>query len=104
MKTIILPLAFLALIALPACAKKTQPETATITPTSLINLNVQGMTCTGCETSIKLAVKKIAGVKKVDASFSDETATVTINPEKVQAQQIIEAINKIGYTASQKKS
>ena len=103
-KTIFVSLALAAILALSACAKDAEQDQSPATPTAVVELNVQGMTCTGCEASIKMAVKKLDGVKKVEASFAEGSATVTVNPEKAQAQKIIEAINKIGYSASKKKS
>ncbi|KAA3619376.1 MAG: heavy-metal-associated domain-containing protein [Calditrichaeota bacterium] len=103
-KTLFIALALITLPALISCTTEARQETADATPTALVTIDVQGMTCAGCETSIKMAVKKIAGVKNVEASFSEGTAVVTVNPEKAQEQQIIDAINKIGYTAKKKKS
>jgi len=99
-------LAFLAVLAFAACSKNDQQQTAVAeennTPTAVVNLDVQGMTCTGCEASIKMSLKKLDGVKSVEASYEAGEAKVTVNPEKVKEEEIIEALGKIGYTAKKK--
>ena len=60
---------------------------------------VEGMTCGGCEAGVKLKVKKLDGVDKVEASYKEGRAVVTYDPEKVSPDLIIEAIEELGYTA-----
>ena len=60
---------------------------------------VQGMTCGGCEVGVKRVVKKLDGVVQVKASHKKGTAEVTYEPEKVTTEQIVEAIETLGYTA-----
>lgn len=60
---------------------------------------VEGMTCGGCETGVKLAVKKLDGVTSADASYEEGTATVTYDPGKVTPDEIVAAIEKLGYEA-----
>ena len=63
---------------------------------------VGGMTCGGCEASVKMVVKKLDGVEKVTASNKEGRATVTYDPAKVTTDNIVAAIEKIGYTAEVK--
>ena len=51
-----------------------------------------------------MAVNKIDGVIEVKASFADGTAEVTVDPEKVSEQDVIDAINKMGYKAKKADS
>ncbi len=60
---------------------------------------VGGMTCGGCEASVKTVVKKLDGVEKVTASNKEARATVTYDATKVSTDDIVAAIEKIGYTA-----
>lgn len=60
---------------------------------------VEGMTCGGCETGVKIAVKKLDGVASVDASYEEGTATVTYDPEKVTPGEIVAGIENLGYDA-----
>ncbi len=97
-------------LILAGCAQEKSGETtneqsAAVTPdagTRLISLDVEGMTCTGCETGIKMALKKIDGVKKVDASYADGSASVVVEDGTVPDEKIIEAIEKVGYSAKLK--
>ncbi|RME01458.1 MAG: copper chaperone [Calditrichaeota bacterium] len=77
-------------------------QVASNTPTKVVSLDVSGMTCTGCEASVKMALRKIDGVKDVKASYKEGAATVTINPEKVKEEQLIQALDNIGYPAKKK--
>ncbi len=60
---------------------------------------VTGMTCGGCEVGVRRAVKKLDGIADVEASHEDGTATVTYQADAVTPEDIIEAIEGIGYTA-----
>lgn len=67
--------------------------------TTTSTFDVEGMTCGGCEAGVKLKVKRLDGVAAVDASYDDGTAVVTYDPEKVTPEQIIAAIEELGYDA-----
>lgn len=61
-------------------------------------LEVTGMTCAGCEAAVKLAAKRIAGVKDAKASYAKGTADVTFDPAKTTAEAIARTIAKrTGY-------
>ena len=65
------------------------PETTT---TISYTLAVEGMTCTGCENTVKNAVQSIEGVSAVEASFEDELVSISVSEEADTAairQQII---------------
>lgn len=66
--------------------------------------HVEGMTCGGCAVGLKTAVKKLDGVQKVDASYEKSKAVVTYDPAKVKPEQIVTAIEKLGYKATLQKS
>lgn len=67
--------------------------------TTTSTFDVEGMTCGGCEAGVKLKVKKLDGVTSVDASYDEGTAVVTYDPDKVTPEQIIAAIEQLGYSA-----
>ena len=71
------------------------PKTEITTST----FHVTGMTCGGCEVGVRRVVKKLDGVEEVEASYKEETAVITYQPEKVTPAQIIEAIQSLGYSA-----
>lgn len=61
---------------------------------------VEGMTCGGCELGVKLKVKKLAGVASVDASYDEGRATVAYDASRVTPEDIIAAIEELGYSAT----
>ena len=61
--------------------------------------DVEGMTCGGCEVAVKRAVGKLDGVDTVKASHEDGRAEVTYDPGKVTIEQIVKAIERLGYQA-----
>lgn len=62
-----------------------------------IKLDVNGMTCEGCENSIKSGLKNIEGVTEVTASHTDCNVVVKADSSKVNRQIIAKAITEIGY-------
>ena len=60
-------------------------------------LNVQGMTCGGCENAVKRAVSVIDGVSSVSASHKDQRVTVDYDPGKTDRARIAQAIETAGY-------
>jgi len=60
---------------------------------------VKGMTCFTCEIAVQSAVKKLPGIYSVKASVMDQKAYVAYDSEKVNLEQIIEAINSTGFKA-----
>jgi copper chaperone len=66
----------------------------------MINMSVKGMTCGGCENSVKASLEKIDGVVKVmSISYTDNTAMVVIDPTKTKPEVLTTAIVNKGYTA-----
>ncbi len=66
----------------------------------LICLDIKGMTCTGCEEAITKALGATDGVIKVMAvDYKEGAGVVAIDPDKVQQEKVLEAINGLGYKA-----
>jgi len=61
-------------------------------------LNIEGMTCSGCATHVETDVNKLPGIIKVKASYKNANATVKFDKTKVSISEIKKAINKTGYT------
>lgn len=66
-----------------------------------ITLRVTGMTCGGCENSLKRALGRIDGVGDVDASHAAQSVRVSLDPAKVTVDQIRERIAAIGFTVAE---
>ncbi len=92
---IIVGAASLAGVALIGTSSASDVAAETVTKV----FDVEGMTCGGCEVAVKRAVSKIDGVDSVKASHEDGRAEVTYDPGNVTIEQIVKAIEKLGYQA-----
>ena len=96
MRFLVLGLVFItwALAQTASAQTNNQAETATCT------LKITGMTCGGCEGAVKIAAKKVDGVKSVTASHKSGTAEVTYDPAKTSPDAIAKVVtDKSGFKA-----
>ena len=63
----------------------------------IINFTIQGMTCAGCEESIKHAVNELDGIINVTPSYEKGNAIVEFDKSKTSKVAIEKAINSTGY-------
>jgi copper chaperone CopZ len=63
-----------------------------------ITLDIEGMTCAGCEATVKKAARGVHGVLQADASYDTGQATVKYDKSKTTRETITAAINKTGFT------
>jgi copper chaperone CopZ len=97
----LLYLIFVVMIA-AACGNSSQNQTSTapdVEPDNLteISLDVKGMTCSGCENSVKRSLGDQAGVYAAEASHESELVVVRFDPAAIGIDQITEAITRVGY-------
>ncbi|MCP9200516.1 mercuric transport protein MerTP [Gramella sp. GC03-9] len=62
-------------------------------------IEIEGMTCAGCEAHVENEVNKLPGIISVKASYENSNAIVEFDKSKVTATEIFMAINKTGYKA-----
>lgn len=62
-----------------------------------ITLNIEGMTCTGCENTIQENLKEIPGVIAVDASHKKAQATIEVDSARFNYPDFEKAIKDAGY-------
>ncbi len=62
-----------------------------------VEIHTSGMTCTGCEKTIKTKVKKVDGVRDVIADFKTNTVKASYDPGKTNPDAIKDAITSAGY-------
>lgn len=60
-------------------------------------LQVDGMTCAGCEMRIEKALKKLDGIVAAKAMFSSSKVNITYDANVIGLERIIEAIEKQDY-------
>jgi P-type Cu+ transporter len=64
-----------------------------------VELPIDGMTCSSCANRIEKSLNKLDGVEAT-VNFATERATVSFDPERTAADELVEAVGKVGYTAS----
>jgi Cu+-exporting ATPase len=66
---------------------------------SRVDLIITGMSCAACAARIEKTVKKKEGVIDVHVNLSSEKGYVRFDPLKINPNELIGAIHKIGYSA-----
>ena len=98
----ILIIAAIILIAFSCKSKVPINDTIpnTLNPEAIITQDfaIGGMTCTGCENTIKSAISILPGVVEVSASYKEGTATVKFDTTQTKFMDISKAISDKGYT------
>jgi Cation transport ATPase len=62
-----------------------------------ITFPVTGMTCASCSSRVEKALKKVGGVESAQVNLASEQATVIYDPQQVQPQQLVAAVEQSGY-------
>ncbi len=66
-------------------------------------LNVEGMTCTGCENAIKAGVENLEGIASVESSFEEGWTKVKYDASLTSVEEIEGKITDTGYTVHGEK-
>ncbi|QQR83466.1 copper-translocating P-type ATPase [Candidatus Peregrinibacteria bacterium] len=64
------------------------------------NLKITGMTCTSCVLHLEKGLKDVPGVQKASINFATETGAVDYDPKQVNTEDLIHAVQKVGYNAT----
>ncbi len=65
-----------------------------------VMIPVEGMTCGACAASITRSVRKLDGIVDIEVDHLKGAVTVVRIVEKVTVDQIVEAINRTGFKAT----
>lgn len=68
--------------------------------TESVDLKIEGMTCAACVTNVEKVLKKLNGVTDAVVNLSLSKAHVEYNSSLVSYQEMLDAINSIGYHAT----
>ncbi len=68
-------------------------------PTKIVIIPVEGMVCVSCTASVRKALKSMDGVTDVKMSLESRTARVQYVEGKTSPEQLVAAINHLGYRA-----
>lgn len=63
-------------------------------------LNVEGMTCGACENAVKSQLLKVEGVKDASADCKKDKAVVRVEGGEANVDELIQAVEKAGFSAS----
>ncbi len=74
------------------------PPVAPELPTDTATLSVSGMTCAACAGRIERVLNKVPGVAEARVNLATEKASVRFDRAQVQQPQLVEAIEKAGYS------
>lgn len=67
-------------------------------------INVEGMVCRSCVLNIENNISLLNGVRNIQVSLVDKTATVAFDPSVTSFQKLVKAIEDLGFEASQIKT
>ncbi|MGQ0708590.1 MAG: mercury resistance system periplasmic binding protein MerP [Rhodoferax sp.] len=67
-----------------------------------VTLQVPGMTCAACPITIKKALSKVPGVRKVDVNLVRLEAVVSFDDSKASVADLTSATTNAGYPSSAK--
>jgi P-type Cu+ transporter len=66
---------------------------------SRLELPIEGMTCASCAGRVEKSLNRLDGVEAT-VNFATERASVAFDPDRVGAEQLVEAVEGVGYSAS----
>lgn len=86
-----------ALLPTPMASAAVAPDV----PLRQVRLDIRGMTCSGCESSVTHALTSKKGVTKASASYEAGLARVTYDPRVTSPEALIKAIEEeVGYSVT----
>jgi copper chaperone CopZ len=65
---------------------------------------IEGMNCDACANTIKNLLEKESGVRMASVSFSERLARVLYDPQSVQEDRLVDAIQKPGFRVMARES
>lgn len=85
----------------PTFLKAEEATASAVAPSGeRIVLAIEGMTCETCTTTVRTLLSEVDGASVVSVTYEPPHATVDVDPEKVDSEDLIEAVRTVGYDAS----
>lgn len=75
-------------------------EQAAVASLAAVSLHVEGMTCPSCKVAVRTALSRLDGVKDAKIDVANKSASVAYDSTKVTPQQLVDALNRLGYPTS----
>jgi copper chaperone len=99
MKKLMIVLAAALLFACNSQTKNAETKVESVNPEWIeVVLNVEGMTCDGCENAIKAGVESLDGIAEVESSFEEGWTKVKYDKAVTSVEDIESKITDTGYT------
>lgn len=91
-----------AMLAFPYYADVFYPETrlsesVNVNLESTYEIDITGMTCTGCEEHVKLEIGNLPGISKLEVSYEQGNAVVSFDESKTGIEEVKTAVDRTGY-------
>lgn len=100
----LIPIAlFLSFVACNSGTSQQDTQKQEVINPAIVEIGVEGMTCTGCENSINKSIEKLEGIVEVSSSHVDKKTVVKYDESKTSEEQIKAAIMQVGYTVIEDK-
>lgn len=90
----------MGLISNPALLEEIKKETQDPKEKEKIYLEIEGMWCPSCAELLSWYLQKTKGVISADIDYTTDLAIVTYAPRFMKKEEIVEAVKKLGYTAT----
>ena len=81
-------------------AMLTSASSIAVAAEQTIKLSVPDMTCVSCPYMVKQAISAVDGIKAVEATMEDRSATVTFEDTLTSIEAIQQATANIGYPST----
>ena len=105
MKKIMIVLAAALLFACNSQTKKAETKVESVNPEWIeVVLNVEGMTCDGCENAIKAGVESMDGIDVVESSYEEGWTKVKFDQSLTSVEDIEAKITDTGYVVEGEKT
>ena len=65
-----------------------------------VNLDIEGMHCTGCSTRLEKVLNNVDGVEGAKVSLEEKKADIKYDETQVSEKELIEAVEDAGFKAN----
>lgn len=69
-----------------------------------VTMKVKGMSCAACAARIEKVLSRVPGVSQAQVNLALEQASVDFNPGEVQVSDLVERIERLGYSVPSEKA
>ncbi len=105
-KFLIIPILLLTIACQNTSKENTEQSAETTEVVAKVNvqkieINVEGMSCSGCENTIQETIKDFEGVYTANADHVNGVAVMEFDSTKINVADVMLAINDLGYEATE---